>query len=320
MCCSFIFGVAYKFDWDSFTAKAENLEKNYKELSYNQLDMATYRTAESVTPAQITVFTHGLGGGGGHWTNANSETGYKFDYDSASMIEQLREKMESNGQEVVVMTAKVNLTEERLNEVELKGAEQKYVSSLSLSEACSQAIPLEENGVGDDGSDYLRNLYENFFPKRTVDETAETINDGLEISLSKQEKNAYGRNSIVAALTENEVSKHIILIFEAVSPNDSNDYVYAQLEYILDTISYQYLQLANVLPTYNLVGFSRGGITNMQYALAHPYNVATIYSMGAPYNGSAFGSATRLDGSHPFLKIAGYSVKDVLKSKTENID
>lgn len=62
MCCSFIFGVAYKFDWDSFTAKAENLEKNYKELSYNQLDMATYRTAESVTPAQITVFTHGLGG------------------------------------------------------------------------------------------------------------------------------------------------------------------------------------------------------------------------------------------------------------------
>lgn len=58
----------------------------------------------------------------------------------------------------------------------------------------------------------------------------------------------------------------------------------------------------------------------MQYALAHPYNVATIYSMGAPYNGSAFGSATRLDGSHPFLKIAGYSVKDVLKSKTENID
>lgn len=30
MCCSFIFGVAYKFDWDSFTAKAENLEKNYK--------------------------------------------------------------------------------------------------------------------------------------------------------------------------------------------------------------------------------------------------------------------------------------------------
>lgn len=72
--------------------------------------MATYRTAESVTPAQITVFTHGLGGGGGHWTNANSETGYKFDYDSASMIEQLREKMESNGQEVVVMTAEKNMS------------------------------------------------------------------------------------------------------------------------------------------------------------------------------------------------------------------
>lgn len=33
MCCSFIFGVAYKFDWDSFTAKAENLGKTIKNLA-----------------------------------------------------------------------------------------------------------------------------------------------------------------------------------------------------------------------------------------------------------------------------------------------
>lgn len=40
MCCSFIFGVAYKFDWDSFTAKAENLEKRLKRT---KLQLLPYR-------------------------------------------------------------------------------------------------------------------------------------------------------------------------------------------------------------------------------------------------------------------------------------
>lgn len=318
MCCIFALGIGYKTDWRGFIAKAEDYTKDYKSLSYEELDDITHRSAKSVMPAQITVFTHGLGGSGKHWTNRSwrneeNKTVSEFDYDDASMIEQLREKIELSGREAVVMTAKMNI-EMRLNAVTLKGAEQEYVSELSLEEARSQVVPFEEKGTGDDGADSLRKLYKNFSPERTVNTTTGIIVEGPTILLSKQDKYSYGTSSAVENITESDTSKHIILIFEAVSPNDSNDYVYAQLEYILDVISYQYLQLNNILPTYNLVGFSRGGITNMQYALAHPYNVSTIYSMGAPYNGSAFGSATWFDGNHPFLSVAGYSVKDVLYS------
>lgn len=81
---------------------------------------------------------------------------------------------------------------------------------------------------------------------------------------------------------------------------------YAQLEYCLDVISYQYCQLTGELPTYNLIAHSRGGLTVMQYALAHPYNVQQMYTMGSPFNGSALGSLNIL-GKYPCLWLAGYS-------------
>ena len=74
----------------------------------------------------------------------------------------------------------------------------------------------------------------------------------------------------------------------------------------MDSLSYQYCQLTGELPTYNLIGHSRGGITNLQYAMAHPNNVASIYSMGTPYSGSTFGSTT-LNGNHILLSLAGYN-------------
>lgn len=41
-----------------------------------------------------------------------------------------------------------------------------------------------------------------------------------------------------------------------------------------------------ILPRINLIGHSRGGITNMQYALDHPDMVASLYSFGTPYLGT----------------------------------
>lgn len=106
-------------------------------------------------------------------------------------------------------------------------------------------------------------------------------------------------------LLPEHVSKHLIVVFEAAQPSQSNDFVYAQLEYILDVLSYEYYRLTGELPTYNLIGHSRGGLTNLQYALSHPYNVAALYSMGTPYNGSDFGSIEESSGERTFLTIAG---------------
>lgn len=84
-------------------------------------------------------------------------------------------------------------------------------------------------------------------------------------------------------------SKHIVLLFESSTPNASNQAVYEQLDYVLDNISMQYKDLSGKLPRYSLVGHSRGGLTNIQYAIEHPNNVAALFSMGTPYNGSTLG-------------------------------
>lgn len=86
-----------------------------------------------------------------------------------------------------------------------------------------------------------------------------------------------------------DASKHIVLLFESSDPFAANQIVYEQFEYVVDTISMQYRQLTGVLPRLNLVGHSRGGLTNIQYATEHPYNVDSIFSLGTPYNGSTFG-------------------------------
>lgn len=86
-----------------------------------------------------------------------------------------------------------------------------------------------------------------------------------------------------------DVSKHIVIVYNSKIKGYSNSDVYEEFHYILDNISLQYKRLTGVLPRFNLVGHSRGGITNIMYATEHPYNVASIYSMGAPYNGSKLG-------------------------------
>ncbi len=97
-----------------------------------------------------------------------------------------------------------------------------------------------------------------------------------------------------------DVSKHIILIYESSIANASNNDVYNEFEYVLDTISMQYKSLTGVLPVLNLVGHSRGGVTNIMYATEHPYNVSSMYSLGTPFNGSALG------GIDAVLKMLGY--------------
>lgn len=96
----------------------------------------------------------------------------------------------------------------------------------------------------------------------------------------------------VTTLTDHITSadSHIIVIYESGVNNLSNSAVYNEFDRFLDTISMQYKDLTGRLPIYNLVGHSRGGLTNVEFAFNHPYNVATLISMGTPYSGSTLSS------------------------------
>lgn len=90
-----------------------------------------------------------------------------------------------------------------------------------------------------------------------------------------------------------DISKHTIVVFNASydATSGRNDGVYTEFNYAISRIVYDISQVNNgVLPTMNLIGHSRGGITNMQYALDHPDLVHSIYSLGTPYTGSTSAS------------------------------
>lgn len=110
------------------------------------------------------------------------------------------------------------------------------------------------------------------------------------LDLTKYSYEQYINNSD-GSTTEiiDDISKHIVVVFNSNAPNSGNYEIYDEFHYVLDTISSQYKSLAGVLPRFNLVGHSRGGITNIMYATEHPYNVDSIFSMGTPYSGSVLG-------------------------------
>nr|MCR4899106.1 alpha/beta hydrolase [Acholeplasmatales bacterium] len=85
--------------------------------------------------------------------------------------------------------------------------------------------------------------------------------------------------------------KHTIIIFESDRSGLGHDYIYNQFNYMLSAAVLQVKNLnGGLLPKINLVGHSRGGITNMQYALDHPDLVSTMYSYDTPYMGTSVGS------------------------------
>ena len=105
-----------------------------------------------------------------------------------------------------------------------------------------------------------------------------------------------------------DVSKHIVIVFDSSVADKSNYTVYDEFHNILDNISAQYKNLTGVLPRFNLVGHSRGGITNIMYATEHPYNVASIFSMGTPYSGSTLGEIEILLKFMEYTKEGTYEI------------
>ena len=117
-----------------------------------------------------------------------------------------------------------------------------------------------------------------------------------------------------------DISRHIIIVFDAykyeISPNnyhytsyESNNNIYYQFNYMLSKIIYD-VKDANggILPKVNLVGHSRGGLTNLQYALDHPDLVSTLVSLGTPY----FSSTTANLFGEMFMNGPSDGLNDIL--------
>ena len=96
--------------------------------------------------------------------------------------------------------------------------------------------------------------------------------------------------------------------------NLENRKAYDELElmtnYIIYTYMYKYYQAFSnnpffqlEIPRINMIGHSRGGIINMQYAIEHPDIVDSLYSIGTPYNGSSIYDALMLNNDNVFELI-----------------
>jgi pimeloyl-ACP methyl ester carboxylesterase len=180
----------------------------------------------------------------------------------------------------------------------------------------SSAATWSNNGVNsfayDEDSLFIRlkdllnmgNLDANIYLADMIDKDSFHLYD-----ITSQNDGTYLTNSSVTSITD--MSKHIIIIFQSSKPGGYNYEVYEEFNYMLSKIVYDVKQLNNgVLPKINLIGHSRGGITNLMYALDHPDMVASMFSIGTPF----FGSDTASTEIGKGIGGDGNGLKDIIDS------
>lgn len=89
--------------------------------------------------------------------------------------------------------------------------------------------------------------------------------------------------------------RHTVIIFSTSMSNEVNDKVYYDFNYVASVVIKQLKDYdpEHKLPRVNLIGHSRGGLTNLQFALDHPDLVDSIYSLGTPYLGTTMANIHR---------------------------
>jgi len=112
--------------------------------------------------------------------------------------------------------------------------------------------------------------------------------DNLQFKLMMLSQNNYSENQSVSALNLSDISKHIIIVFDGMGKYErqSNEEAYKELNCVIDKLLYDVRYLGVNNPRINLIGNGRGGLLNLMYAINHPYNVAGLFSIDSPYNGS----------------------------------
>lgn len=102
---------------------------------------------------------------------------------------------------------------------------------------------------------------------------------------------AYSGNASALSLAQLDPTKHLIVIYDAecmASASNKEDF-YAFAKMLLEIVYTLKDKSDGIYPKINLIGHSRGGLTNLAFAMAYPELVASVYSMGTPYCGSNFG-------------------------------
>ncbi len=106
--------------------------------------------------------------------------------------------------------------------------------------------------------------------------------------LKKLIENQYNNENTINNLSLEDTNSHLIVVFESSNSNKYSgiDDLYEELNFIIDKLLYdlKYLSIEN--PKVNLIGHGTGGMINLKYAIEHPNNVASLYSIGTPYSGS----------------------------------
>ena len=92
-----------------------------------------------------------------------------------------------------------------------------------------------------------------------------------------------------------DVSKHVVVVFNSSNCQMNNDNSYSEFHQLMDEISMQYKMHTGNLPILNLIGYSRGGIMNEASNISIRNLWNANYTEDADVNVIAYGALTSID-------------------------
>ena len=239
---------------NDYNAKQNNIEYNLpnEDNGYS----IVHNSNQVMDYAQITVLMHGYGAEAATWSNNYNGSDFEFSTNPSSLIYKFWQKYGNQLQIVKAEISNYTLSGFSLPSNEVKHLDYQIKDLTSQTNTAFSFVDPE-----------------NWTQVYNMDTASEFIN--------------YNSN------------KHLLVVFDSsytynnkgsweTRRDASNDNVYFQFNYVLSQIALQYKSInpGNKLPKFNLIGHSRGGLTNLQYALDHPDMVENLISIGTPYNGS----------------------------------
>ena len=138
-----------------------------------------------------------------------------------------------------------------------------------------------------------------------------------------EQRGVYQATSTYLVNQITDISQHIIIVYQSSESNASNNNAYYEFNCMLSKIIKDVKMLnGGILPKVNLIGHSRGGITNLQYALDHPDLVENLISVGTPYFGSTtanlFGEAVMHGENDGLTDVVNPSVYNSYRDRWNN--
>ena len=170
----------------------------------------------------------------------------------------------------------------------------------SVFNTSTPALTFFTHGLGCDASAWSNNFNgENVRPSfySDSDSIIEKMRTSSTPAMNLYRVSSYNKNLTVYKQYEKGISSdsphisnfsdHTLIVVEVDEWKEMR-FVYEDFEYLVDSVISDYMASKSTvtIPSINLIGHSMGGLINMQYAIEHPKNVASLVSLGTPYNGS----------------------------------